>query len=249
MISLTQRPITLPSSLTRLIVRSVLLCAVLISHPSFAAQSTEDAYSATAVADALAALDAQALDDQWFFTLWIDHEGEERVVCSDPREAPAARRTLVSVEDRPATEEERNAFRAEEEQRIAEEEADERGFTRLVDIDSLNLLGVESHMAEYAFVPVIPKLEKASDSLRGKLVLDGQSGSIRSIDVFNVEEFSPAISVSVENFLLRFEFADNDGHNLLALTESRTRGKLAYVKKFDSTTRIRFGEYKALGQK
>ena len=248
MISLTQRAVTLPSSLTRFFVRSVLLCAVLISHPSFAAQSNEDAYSATAVADALAALDAQALDDRWFFTLWIDHEGEERVVRSDPREAPAARRTLVSIEGRPATEAERNAFRAEEEQRIAEE-AEERGFTHLVDIDSLNLLGVESHMAEYAFVPVIPKLEKANDSLRGKLVLDGQSGSIRSIDVFNVEEFSPAISVSVEHFLLRFEFADNDGHNLLALTESRTRGKLAYVKKFDSTTRIRFGEYKALGQK
>ena len=59
MISLTQRAVTLPSSLTRFFVRSVLLCAVLISHPSFAAQSNEDAYSATAVAGALAALDAQ----------------------------------------------------------------------------------------------------------------------------------------------------------------------------------------------
>ena len=218
------------------------------SASGLAAEVDEEAYSASAVANALAALDARKLDEHWFFTLTIDHEGEQRTVRSDPREPPALRRTLVSVEDRPATEEERRSFRAEEEERIAEENTGEQGFSRLVDIASLNLLGIDGDVAEYAFVPVIPKLEKASDSLRGKLLLDWQQGDIRSIDVFNVEKFSPAFPVSVEHFLLRFEFSQTAGHNLLALTESRTRGTLALVKAFDSTTRIEFGEYKALEQ-
>jgi len=218
------------------------------SNTALASEPPKDPYSIAVVEAALAALDANKIDEHWYFTMRIDHEGIRQVVRSDPRETAENRRTLVLVNDVPATEAEKAEFRESEIQRIEEQDAEKQGFSYLVDSTSLNLLDVNEGVAEYAFVPVIPKLEDAGENLRGKLVLDTNNHQILSIDVFNIEAFSPAVSVTLEQFHLRFAFSQVQDANLLALTENKTRGKFAFVKSFETVTRIEFSEYQALEQ-
>lgn len=210
--------------------------------------SAAEALSPDAVKSALAALDANVLDDHWHFRMKIQHDQLEQIVQSDPDKEPALRRTLVKVDGEDPTEEERKQFREAEAKRIEEQDTQAQAFSHLVDATTLSFLGLDDGMAEYAFVPRIPKLEKASESLRGKLHLDVERKEIRKLEVFNVEAFSPAFSVSIEHFLLSFEFSPHNGKNLLLAMENQARGKAGFVKGFDSTTTIGFSDYRNVSQ-
>lgn len=200
--------------------------------------------SPDAVKIALAELDSNALDEHWYFQMKVQHDNTEQIVQSDPNHEPALRRTLIQVDGKEPTEKDREQFRKAESQRIEEQDEQAQAFGHLVDTTTLNFLGRENGIAEYAFIPRIPKLENASESLRGKLRMDIEKNQITALEVFNVEAFSPAFSVSMEHFRLAFEFSAQQGTNLLAAMVNQARGKAGFVKGFDSTTTIVFSEFR-----
>ncbi len=224
----------------------LLFFCLILPRAAWTDDAIHDWADSTLVANAIAELDATRLDERWYFTMHIEHDGQQQIVNNDPQAEPALRRNLLSINGSEPTEAERADFRAAEQARIEEEADNEQGFQALIDVSTLNLLEVSESWAEYAFIPRIRKLEKAQDALRGTLRLNRQSRVIETIRIFNVESFSPAISVSLENFLLRFDFAMQEGINLLTVTENQAQGKVAFVKSFDSSTRIAFSDYRAI---
>lgn len=228
--------------------RAILLLTFFVAGTASAQSLAESATSSAAVVAALANLDAQPLDEHWHFTMKVQHDELEQIVVSDPSQKPSLRRTLKLVDGEEPTAEDRQDFRAAEAKRIEEQNTQTQAFSYLVDSQTLNFLGVDNGTAEFAFVPRIEKLEQASESLRGKLRLSLDGNQITALEVFNVEEFSPAFSVTMEHFRLSFKFSPHAGENLLAAMENQARGKAGFVKEFESVTRITFSDYKKTGQ-
>ncbi|MFK7978328.1 MAG: hypothetical protein AB8C02_19495 [Halioglobus sp.] len=208
----------------------------------------DNTISSAAVEMALARLDAQPLDDHWHFTMQVKHDELEQVVRSDPNREPALRRVLRQVDGNEPSAADRENFRATEAKRINEQNTDTQAFSYLVDTSTLNFIGAQNGIAEFAFVPRIEKLEQASESLRGKLKLNVEKGYIAALEVFNVEEFSPAFSVTMEQFRLSFAFAPQAGENVLAAMENQARGKAGFMKEFNSKTTIIFSDYKKISE-
>lgn len=225
---------------------AVLTLWVMLSGVSLSAETVPEPTDSAQVAKAIAALDATRLDERWHFTMLIEHEGTQQIVRNNPHAAPEMRRQLVSVDGSTPSDKALSEFRSSEQKRVEEEADSQQGFGTLVDVSTLNLLEVSDEFTEYAFVPRISKLENAADKLRGILRLNRQRQYVESIRIFNVETFSPAFSVSLETFLLQFHFSMQAGSNLLTRTENQTRGKVAFVKMFDSSTRIEFSDYRAI---
>lgn len=221
---------------------TLLLVSILTSSP--VRGEAGSAFSAEAVASAIAALDKNDLDGSWHFTMRIEQDDTQQVVVSDPGRPPPERRQLVTVNGQAPTIAEVADFHAAEAKRIEEQGAQTQAFTQLVNLETLNFLGVEGDIVEYAFIPRIPKLEKASENLRGTLRIDTGSRSVTAMEIFNTEAFSPAFSVSIENYRLSFDFAMQQGVNLLSRMQNHARGKAAFVKEFDSTTTIIFAGFR-----
>ena len=87
-------------------------------------------------------------------------------------------------------------------------------------------------------------LKKSRDKLRGALTLDTNTGHILDIEVFNAEPFSPAFSVTVEDYRLQFIFREEQGSRVLQRMESTAVGKAGFVKGFESVVVVDFTDYR-----
>ena len=217
--------------------------ATLLSPALLAPAVCAEPFSAADIQAALERLDAADQDERWFFTMHVQENDQRRVIHHDPTRPPYEQRTLASIDDQPASAEQRQAFRKQEKKRVDERDP-QAGYGKLVDLASLQWQGTQDSAANYSFIPNIQSLEEARDTLRGALVLDTQSGEVTRIEVFNSEAFSPAISVTMDEYRLSFEFHDEQGTRLLQRMESRAVGTAGFVQDFDKRVVVDFSAYR-----
>jgi hypothetical protein len=198
---------------------------------------------APGVATALQKLDANNLDEHWYFTMALVQDGEQRVIQSDPLRSKYERRQLLSVNGSTPDEKRQKEFREAEKKRIDEQDPDTIGFEYLVDINTLQLIENTEGSSTFSFSPRVNRLDGARDKLRGSLSLLNATQEIEEIEIFNTEELSPAFSVTLERFRLTFQFQLEQGRRLLHKMESHTAGKVGFLKRFDSKVVIDFSEY------
>lgn len=201
-----------------------------------------------AVQSALNSVDNNDLDANWYYSMNVLQDEEQQVIHSNPKREPAARRELIEVNGAAPDDARKQEFRDAEKKRLSEQDEATQKFNHLVDMETLNLLEVREGIAEFAFIPRIPQFEEARESLRGKLLLDTQNNEITRLEIFNIEKLSPAFSVSVDDFRLVFNFAPQEGVQLLQHMETRARGKAGFVKSFDSSTTVSIGDYRRIGE-
>lgn len=228
-----------PEALTLRAQRAIALATILLWVS--AAHTQPDNISL--IEAALQRLDAADQDDTWFFTLQLTENQETRVISHDPLRAPYEQRTLLRVDGQPPDADRLKEFRKEEEKRVDDRDPD-AGYRRLVILDTLELSKNEGDYVHYTFSPRIKPLEKAGDKLRGTLTLDTSTGQIRDIEVFTAEPFSPAFSVTLDNYRLQFIFREEQGARLLQRMESTAAGKAGFIKAFESVVVVDFSDYR-----
>lgn len=174
----------------------------------------------------------------------LEQDGEQLVIQSNPLRGKYDKRQLVSVDGSPPDEERQKAFREAEKKRIDEQDPDTRGFKYLVDIDTLQLIEQTESSSIFSFSPRVKKLDAARDKLQGSLSLHNETQEIEQIEIVNTDELSPAFSVTLQRFRLRFQFQPEQGQRLLYKMESHTAGKAGFLKRFDSQVVINFSEFR-----
>lgn len=215
------------------------LLTLALLAPAVAAEPFTDAQ----LEAALQHLDAADQDERWFFTMNVQENDERRVIHHDPLQPPYAQRSLVSVDGEPASAEHQEAFRKQERKRVDDRDP-EAGYSKLVDLATLQWRRTEENAAHYAFVPSIESLDDAGGKLQGALVLDTQTQEVTRIEVFNSEPFSPALAVTMDEYRLSFEFRDESGTRLLQRMQSRAVGTAGFVQDFDKSVVVEFSDYR-----
>ena len=193
---------------------------------------------------ALQTLDATHLDEDWYFAMEVVDGDELQQIESDPTRPPYERRTLLSVNGEAPDADRLAQFADAEKKRIDDQRDGPRGYVPMVDIATLEPLAAPAGDEIYAFVPRVQKLENAREHLRGKLLMDAQSGWIRQLEIYNTETLSPAFSVSVDTYRLMLDFGEVQGENLVQSLQSHAIGKAGFLKSFDSKVHIRFSDFR-----
>lgn len=197
------------------------------------------------VGAALTALDSARQDDNWLFTLSMVENGESRLIQHDPRKKAHLQRTLLAVDGAAPNPEQQQEFRQQEKKRIDERDP-EASYSRLVDLDTLEIIeksGTTSHMT---FAPRLHGMENVQSDLEGRLLLNNSTGQIDKIEIYNTAAFSPVFSVKVKTFRLEFQFHEVQGARLLETMRSHTRGKAGFLKSFESLVTISFTDFQRI---
>ncbi len=132
---------------------------------------------------------------QWSFKV-ISSGEDEKIVLHDPQNNP--RWILASVNGRPPSSKEVKKFLKEKK----DEESESNGkldLNKMVVEGSLKKVSENDEQAIYTFKPILDDGSSIADSFQGKLWLDKSENFIRRFEFYNIEDFSPALSVEVKN--------------------------------------------------
>jgi hypothetical protein len=205
---------------------------------------------------ALRSLDETSLDG-WAFTETTVRNGKETVASYDPRLPEDKRWSLLSVDGRRPTGEEREEFEKRRagggEQENDSEESDEQGFSAVIEADSLTPLEDSATHVVYRFKPSPGEEEDdsgMSEHLDGKLRISKNGPYVESLEMRSRKPFSPAFSVKIKEFSTVMTFAPA-GENGTVLPESvsvRMVGRAMLFKKLDERVETRFSDYRFVGQ-
>lgn len=193
---------------------------------------------------ALEKLDATNLDDDWYFTMDVDENDEHLVIQSDPVRDKYARRQLLKVNGETPDEQRQEKFRDTEVERVDGVDPEEVGYRYMVDAETLQLIESDDSYTRLSFTPRIKALEDSRDKMRGMMLLNSETQQIDEIEILNIENLSPAFSVTVHTYRLTLQFRQEQGETLLKNLESHAVGKAGFVKNFDSLVRVSFRDYR-----
>jgi hypothetical protein len=201
------------------------------------------------VEQALQTMDAVTIDD-WFFTLTTVSDGTTRVLQHDPTRPEGQRWSLLSVDGREPTDEEREKVareRAHSEESDAEEE-DGGEVRAMVDKESLALIEEAATYAVYRFRPIAENEDDAKlfEHVDATLRVSKAAPYVESLEMRSREPFSPGFGVKVKEFAMAMTFAPV-GPDEVVLPETvriRMAGRAFLVKKIDETVVVTYGDYR-----
>ena len=196
----------------------------------------------------LAEIDEADMRETWFFTIVTSTEEEVLVVQNDPSREDGQRRQLISVNGDAPTAERLEEFEEQQAKRNEEEdgESSRNSFSEMVDFSTLTVLEVNEEQAVLSYTPILDGLEKASDKLEGTLKLNADTHLVEELSLVNTEKLSPAFSVSLTTFNMKFLFSPVDGATLLSGMETSIEGKAGFLKKFKESTEVVFSDYRRM---
>ena len=206
--------------------------------------------------EALQATEAGSIEG-WAFTETSVENGRKTVSRFDPRRPEGGQWSLVSVNDRPPTDEERQASA---ERRATERQASESGGNGdgesveigvMIEPDSLRLIEETEEFALYRFDPA-----KDDDDDSGfhqhvdatlKVVKAGPY--VATIDMRSRAPFKPQFGVKIDEFatMLTFEPQDSGGPVLPRTVSVRVAGRAFLVKKIDEAVEVAYSDYELVG--
>ncbi len=204
------------------------------------------------VEQALQNMEAATVDD-WFFTETTVANGTTFVKHHDPTRPEGQRWTLVSVDGREPTDEERKQ-QAREEAHAADgdtDEDDDGEIRAMIDSDSLTLIEETASHAMYRFRPVAEDEGDAKlfDHLDATLSVVKAGPYVESLEMRSRESFSPGFGVKMKEFSMRLTFAPA-GPEATALPETvnvHIVGRAFLVKKIDETVAVTYSDYRRPG--
>ena len=127
-------------------------------------------------------------------------------------------------------------------------------LSELIQVDSINYQGARQWQGEsvraYTFTPMLDKFSEHSENLQGHLYLAPDKAHLQGIAISLKEEFSPAMSVTLEAFDMRIELmALQQGDRTFFVpkqTEEKMSGSYLFFKDFGSHTVREYSDYSVL---
>jgi hypothetical protein len=221
---------------------AICLCTLLLS--SYAQASDTPDYVEIAKTR-LQEMDEIGVRKTWFYTITAHTDEEILVSRNKPAKDGIGSRELISVDGNPPSAERLEEFMEEQAERNEENDGDRKSgeFSEMVDYPTLTLDDVTNTQAILSFTPVIDGLEEESDKLKGTIVLNTDTLLVEEFSLINTGKISPAFSVSLTTFKLKFLFTQIDGVTLYSRMETKIKGKAGFLKKFEESSKIVFSDY------
>jgi hypothetical protein len=223
--------------------RSLLTCLALIAGAPAGAEPP------ALVEQALQTMDEIAVED-WFFTQTTVAGDTTSVLHHDPTRPESQRWTLVSVDGREPTDEEREKADRDRTRDDADDAEDENeGEVRaMVDTESLALIEETASYAVYSFRPVAEDESDAKlfEHVDSTLRVRKAGPYVESLEMRSREPFSPRFGVKVREFAMTMTFAPV-GPDEIVLPETvriRMAARAFLVKQIDETVEVTYSDYR-----
>ena len=212
------------------------------------AQASDSLDYAEIAKSRLTQMDETDMGETWFFTITTRNEEEILIARNDPAQEEGQRRQLVSVNGDAPTAKRLEEFEKQQAKRNKDDDGknNRSSFSDMVDFSTLTLVEISKGQAILSYTPVLDGLEKASDKLEGTLKLNADTHLVEELSLVNTEKLSPAFSVSLTTFNMKFLFSPVDGETLLSGMETKIEGKAGFLKKFKESTEIVFSDYRRM---
>ncbi len=213
-----------------LICSSVLFLGTLLSagEPTLVEQALDRIGSASA--------------DEWAFTETTVTNGATIIKQHDPTLPEGERWTLIAVDGRRPTDEERKEILLDD----GEDSDDE--LRAIITPNSLHLVDDSPTHATYSFEPVAEDDEDAKlfANVDATLRINKDGPFVEAMEMRSRGPFSLRTGIKVREFLTLFTFVPvgPDGTVLPEVIDTRFLGRLFLVKKIDETARITYSDYR-----
>ena len=223
-----------------------------LSLLAFASTTAAQDY-ASIVTEAFANIDT-SFRDQWAYSETTTEEGVTIVGRFDPRQPLGNRWTLISVDGRQPSAEEREDYLEDKEDDQGDERDDRNdGAQDLVKVETLELIEETDQYWLFDFTPNIDddddEASKFLAEVNGTLKVAKAGPWVESLELSNDKPLKPAFSVKISRFFTRLTFgpAAEDGPIVPRSMEVQVRGRAALVIRFDEAESILFSDYEYAG--
>ena len=225
----------------------VLMVLTLLHSTPTRAQESADYLSL--IKQNLEKMDAEVMDEEWFFTMTTHRDGDVLVTRNNPTYDKPRRNELVTVNGEPPTPKRLAQFHKSEAKRLgdAEKRGDDGKFGSMVDLATLAFVEEVDSYAILSFVPNLKGMEKEREKFIGNLVLNTETALLEQISLENIGKVSPAFSVSLKTYKTVMSFVPIQGELLLGTLVSRIVGKVGFFKNIDVLVEVEFSEYTRMG--
>jgi hypothetical protein len=194
--------------------------------------------------------------EEWAFTETSVQNGTTVVKRHDPTRPHGERWTLVSVDSRPPTDEEREEHLRENE-REDKSQADDAGeeddgeIRAMISPDSLSLLEETATHLVYRFDPVAEDEDESKmyEHVDATLRVSKEGPFVESLEMRSRKPFRIAFGVKLKEFATVLTFAQV-GSERAVLPETvsiRMAGRAFLVKKIDETVEVTYSDYQRPG--
>lgn len=189
----------------------------------------------------------------WAFTETTTEDEQTWIGRYDPSEPEDHRWTLLSVDGREPTRDEREHYTRDRQDEF-ENEVDEDDGSEMINFDSLELVEETSEGWLFRFVPVFDDEEDDSAAEMMKKV----SGTVRVMrnghypawmELRNEKTIRPVIGAKISHFLTRLTFAPVAGHGpvFLQSIDVQVKGRAALLISFDVQETTQYSDFEYVG--
>jgi hypothetical protein len=228
--------------------RSVILALLLSSASAIASEPAD------IVRRAFAAIESDTYR-RWAFTETSTEDEQTWIGRYDPGAPEADRWTLLSVDGREPSRDERASYARDRQGEFADDEdEDEDDGSEMINFDSLELLEESGDGWLFRFVPVFDDDEDdaAAEMMkkvsgRIKVMRDGHYPAW--MELRNEKTIRPAFGAKISHFLTRLTFAPVGGHGpvFLQSIDVQVKGRAALVIGFDVRESTKYSDFEYVG--
>ena len=185
----------------------------------------------------------------WAYTQ-TGFEDETLIVSRfDPSEAEGERWALLSVDNRPPSLEEIEAFIDEKqfEQALPDNDSD---VPDMVELRSLELLREDDERWTFSFRPMLDGDEADfADRMAGELGVSKSTGALEYVEIANRKSIRPAVGVKLKTLKMRFDFApaSESGPQVVSEITAIVRGGAYLLISLDERETTRFSDFVYVG--
>ena len=144
------------------------------------------------------------VEESWAFTETSLSEGELYVGRFDPRLEEDARWSLLSVDGKEPTDEQRRKY-AHDRNEHSDEDADDDQVTAMLDTDTLELVEETEEHWVFTFVPAEDE-EPFLDSVDAKVRIIKDGRYIEALEMRNFQDIRPGFGTKITQLQMRFSF-------------------------------------------
>lgn len=184
----------------------------------------------------------------WAFTetslrdeqIWVGHY--------DPRMNDLARWTLVTVDGKEPTDEQRRKYRHDKDEHQEDGDDDDNRVTAIVEPDSLELVEETDEHWLFSFVPSEDE-QAFTNSVDAMIKIRKDSRYVESLEIRNHQDIKPGYATKITRFQMRFSFgpAVEDGPIVPQSYNVEVKGRALLFIGFDETEAVKYSDYEYVG--
>ncbi|MGL1956110.1 MAG: hypothetical protein OCD00_02165 [Colwellia sp.] len=199
---------------------------------------------------------------EWTFKQVETIDNEEKISTFDPRKPKSEQWTLLLVDNKKPSKQETDDFNSARNSALNSDDSEGREqssesneepkkvsieLSDMIVKDSLTFKKLENELVHFSFTPLIQKMEDEQKNLSGLLIVNLISEQVEFMSVKNIDDLSPAFSVSLENFNLAFEFGQVESKPVLVKMTMDLSGTVGFFKSIEQHTKQEFLNYEFIG--